>query len=229
MRLGLTVSDGVMRIISRPAWFSYRFAFIAIVFSLRALSSTMKNDDGSLSPSLVLQTGHALVVRSMDTSPDGHFAATGSDDHSIRIWDTLTGRELAHLAVSDSVRGLKFSPNSRSVAGLLHQNVLVWNFLDKSEPRTWSYFAANLYFPGGVAFSRDGSSVIVGDFNNLMVWNIGSGKLTHKETFPRTLTAFIRNPMARCWQSARARQSYFGTATHLHDPARSVRSRSRWG
>ncbi len=44
--------------------------------------------------------GHAAEVRSATFSPDGKALATGADDGTVRLWDPLTGRELARQDVA---------------------------------------------------------------------------------------------------------------------------------
>ena len=42
----------------------------------------------------VIQTGHYASVTSVAFSPDGKFAATGSSDKTIKLWEVPTGREI---------------------------------------------------------------------------------------------------------------------------------------
>ena len=47
-------------------------------------------------------------------SPDGERAVTASNDHSARIWDAVTGKQLAVLAHDGLVRGAMFSPDGQN-------------------------------------------------------------------------------------------------------------------
>jgi WD40 repeat protein len=65
-------------------------------------------------------TGHTGSVNAMAWSPDGRRLATGSQDMSLRIWDTATGDEL--IALHDfptSVYRLAWSPDGARLWYLL--------------------------------------------------------------------------------------------------------------
>ena len=46
-----------------------------------------------------MPAGQVVAVRSVAVSPDGEWIASGSDDHTVRVWDAETGKRQTELAV----------------------------------------------------------------------------------------------------------------------------------
>jgi len=66
---------------------------------------------------LFLQTGHTSNVTSVAYSPDGRRLATGSDDHTVKVWDAQTGQEALTLrGHTQSVTSVAYSPDGRRLA-----------------------------------------------------------------------------------------------------------------
>jgi len=73
--------------------------------------------------------GHTNSVRSVSFSPDGRRIVSGSDDNSVRVWDSLTG-EVQNVLEGhmNSVWSVAFSPDGRRiVSGSEDNSVRVWD------------------------------------------------------------------------------------------------------
>ncbi len=72
---------------------------------------------------LDLLTGHTAPVKSIAFSPDGKTLATGSEDYTIRLWDTSTGKHKAtcigqkdNSSRKDGINLIAFSPTGETLA-----------------------------------------------------------------------------------------------------------------
>ena len=67
-------------------------------------------------------------MRGIAFSPDSRLLASGSEDHTIKLWDVASGNKVRTLSGhSDSVNCVAFSPDGRWLAsGGADANVLLW-------------------------------------------------------------------------------------------------------
>lgn len=83
----------------------------------------------------VIQKGHELAVITVAVSPDSSFAATGSRDKSVKLWDLNTGREIrSFLGHELSVTSVEFSANGKTLfSGSNDKTVRGWDVASGKE------------------------------------------------------------------------------------------------
>ncbi|MCG5057105.1 MAG: serine/threonine protein kinase [Limnoraphis sp. WC205] len=132
--------------------------------------------------------GHSASVQAIAIGPKGYILASGSVDHSIRLWNLKTGQLLHRfLAHCDTVNTIAISPNGRKlVSGSQDRTILAWNlkthtmadrfFSHSGSP--YSHRCGGVY---SVAYSPDGCIIASGsEDKTLKLWNQRNGELLYR-------------------------------------------------
>ncbi|MBO3459082.1 pentapeptide repeat-containing protein [Aetokthonos hydrillicola Thurmond2011] len=142
--------------------------------------------------------GHTHWVRSIAFSADGEKFASGSDDQTIKIWNTKTGKFFSTLEEhSGCVRSVAFSDDGKLLAsGSEDGTVKIWN-VDTSEclktlnghvGKVWSVTFSPIHLGGIVASG--------GEDKTIKIWKVQTGEclktLTGHENWVRSV-AFSRD------------------------------------
>jgi hypothetical protein len=137
-------------------------------------------------------TGHTLQVRSMAFSPDGSRLASGSNDGTIKLWDTASGQELRTLkGHTRAVYTLVFSPDGTHLtSGSNDGTIKLWDAASGRELRTIKAQTGprNVFFDatwddnrlamGSLAFNPDGGRLASGGEDGMIkLWDAASGQL----------------------------------------------------
>ncbi|CAG7849907.1 SubName: Full=Uncharacterized protein {ECO:0000313/EMBL:CCA70337.1} [Serendipita indica DSM 11827] len=122
--------------------------------------------------------GHQGDVNAVAFSPDGSRIVSGSDDNTIRVWDTDTGQSLGEplQGHEDSVVAVAFSPDgSQIVSGSLDKTLRLWD-VATGEP-LGEPLQGHEDGVMAVAFSPDGSQIVSGSSDNtLRLWDVATGE-----------------------------------------------------
>ena len=120
----------------------------------------------------VVQTGHNAAVNCVAFSPDGKFAATGSDDKTIKLWDMEYGREVrSYLGSKGSVQVVEFSPDGKLLASIDGSyNLSLWDVETSKVIHLFEIPDDDIL---SVTFSPDGKYLIAGtEKNHAIAWDI---------------------------------------------------------
>jgi len=122
--------------------------------------------------------GHKRRVTSLAYSLDGLLIASGSDDGTVRIWDTRTGEETITPLRSDDAKLLSISiaPNGRSlVSGTDTGAVCIWSLLNGESIPRW--LIGHTEAVVSVAYSPDSSLVASASRDTTVrIWRVETGE-----------------------------------------------------
>jgi WD40 repeat protein len=119
------------------------------------------------------------AVNAVAISSDGRTLAAGADDHTIKLWDLLTGYPLGVLSGHDGpVTAVAISPDGSMLAsGGGDKTVRLWKLADKTALRTLSALGGGNDHIAFVAFSPDGRTLTAsGESASIDVLDVPSGQ-----------------------------------------------------
>lgn len=139
-------------------------------------------------PELVVQKGHAEDVTAVVFSADGMLLATGSQDDTVKLWDTRTGKEIrTFIGHSEDVTGLAFSPDGKYLAsGSGHGTVKLWDVVNGQELGSLKAHQDKIVT---MAFSPDSQILVTGSWgyhkavsfqHSVKLWDVNTGKKLHE-------------------------------------------------
>ena len=138
-------------------------------------------------PQANILQAHNAQVNSVSWSPDGSRFATGSDDHTIIIWDGNSEQPLTALKGPDGpVTGLVWSPDGSHLASLydpksIDNPIIIWDVIN-GQPSVVLTATNGLDGINNIDWSSNGTKIAAVTAYNSLVWD-----LNHKEIISRLM------------------------------------------
>lgn len=121
--------------------------------------------------------GHTGFVFAVAFAPDGQTLASGSEDHTIRIWDVQTGQSLRTLTEhTDEVNAVAFSADGKLlVSGSYDRRILIWDVATWTVQARLTGHVGHVY---SVALTPDGEKLVSGsEDGTVRLWDVKSATL----------------------------------------------------
>jgi WD40 repeat protein len=123
--------------------------------------------------------GHTKSVNSVVVSPDGKLVVSGSDDQTLRFWNTKDGKLIRTIDVpevreeSKYVEALTFSPDGKTFVACRSGRTLL--FFDAATGEAAPERCPVRQGGFGAAFSPDGKRLAVAGRGGVWVWSVATG------------------------------------------------------
>jgi WD40 repeat protein/dienelactone hydrolase len=169
------------------AWFKTKLGIAADAFDGKILgiggsatsptaAAAITGSASSTSTAAIVFLGHTGEIHGVAFSPDSKYLATAAYDHTARLWDVATGKQLHIFSQPDKVETVAFSADGKYLltAGPDKQAWL-WDVATGQTVRVFSGHTSGL---NDAEFAPDGKSIITtgDDDGTARVWDVATGK-----------------------------------------------------
>ena len=133
-------------------------------------------------PTVLTLASHTADVFAVAWSPDAKWLASGSEDRTLKIWDTTSGNLIRTLTGhADKVFAVAWSPDGKEIAsGSFDGTVKIWDAQSGQELRTLDGHAGGIR---SVAWSPDNLSLATaGQDLVIKIWDVRSGRAVFSQS-----------------------------------------------
>lgn len=113
--------------------------------------------------------GHGGAVTVVALSSDGHLLASASNDHTARLWEFATGKEVGRFPHREEVLDVALSPDSRLLATMTSSRIYLWDVVASAELR---HIEVPHFRLRSLVFSPDGKTIAAGG----ILWDVATGR-----------------------------------------------------
>lgn len=153
-------------------------AFLLVLALAVVLPEAPAGEDNAAPEVIATMEGHSEAVYSVAFTPDGKYVVSGSGDHTVKVWDSATGKEIKSFGGPAGHQNLVMSVSlcadgSLIASGGTDNTVKVWDFPSSTPLRT----LAKSEGASVLAVSPDGAKLAGGDKDGgVKIWNSVDGK-----------------------------------------------------
>lgn len=120
--------------------------------------------------------GHTRTITSVAISPDGKTIASGSQDHTVKLWDVTSKAQIRSLTHPDEVMSVAFSPDGKWLVSAGLKTIKIWDVMNWVELKS---FDGGISWPNCLAISPDGKTLAGGSLDKptgaIKLWDVSSG------------------------------------------------------